>query len=444
MSPDFFAQLERQLVEAAERDAGASPRAHFRSGFGAGRRLVGALPVAAALACAALIAVVALSVGSDRAVDRAPNSARIPAAPLTAPAPRLNADVAVLNGTRRVSLATTAANTVRASGARVVTTGNAPVNTIAVSTVHADPGADGAGVARRLGIGGRVRPIDASLRAQAPGADVVVVLGADATRLSIPRLVALRGVGRAKGTATLVDTTTGQRLEIEAVGLPATSRNDYYVWAETPRGKLVPLGFAQFDAKRGRLAGTTDLEQFGGLRDPRRVYVTRSKTPGRVVPLPDAEQRGPIVLDSGPISALSALPAVKRLKPVAGTSPAGDPRRPAAGSPALPDQQINLRPVGADASGAMGVAVIAKGGLAIQANGLEPSDLYRVSLFTTEYDALPLGFANYNRKTKRLAGAINQLPPAASRYDYLVVTKQSGRGGDASGRVVLRGRVKRR
>lgn len=304
MSHDFFTQLEQQLLEAARRDVAAPPGTRRRAAHAVGDlglRTRAALPAVAAAACMALVAGLALTMGGEEPARTATGAPPLAPAPrVTTPTP-LDARVFVLNATQRDGVAGAAARRLEVAGARVIGTGNAPVNTTRTTTVHADRGTNASAVADRLGVAGSPSPLTPTLRALSAGADVVVVLGRD--------------------------------------------------------------------------------------------------------------------YDAGASAAVA---------------------------PPLPKQQVTLRPLGSKLAGAIGYAVIAEGGLAFQAEGLEPSDLYRIAFFTTDADALPLGSATYDRKTKRLTGAVQQLPPAANRYDFLVVTKQTGRGRDAYGRVVLRGRVKRR
>ena len=115
----------------------------------------------------------------------------------------------------------------------------------------------------------------------------------------------------------------------------------------------------------------------------------------------------------------------------------------AAGAGALPEQQINFRPPADAGSKALGFGIITKGGLALQAEGLPASDLYKVWLYNSREDALPLGFAFFDRTTKRLAGAVDQLPAEATRYDTIVVSLEKSKDTATVGRIVLQGPIKR-
>ncbi len=110
---------------------------------------------------------------------------------------------------------------------------------------------------------------------------------------------------------------------------------------------------------------------------------------------------------------------------------------------ALPQQQVNFRPPNGSKSKALGFGIITKGGLALQAEGLPASDLYKVWLYNSRADVLPLGFAFYDRKTKRLAGAVEQLPAAASRYAAIIVTREKAKDSARLGTIVLQGPLKR-
>ncbi len=112
------------------------------------------------------------------------------------------------------------------------------------------------------------------------------------------------------------------------------------------------------------------------------------------------------------------------------------------GAAGLPQQQINLNPPGGGSS-PLGFALIADGGLALQADGLPASDLYGVWLYTSRNQALALGFGAYDRTTKRLAGALQTLPDEARNFQSIVVTKQPSKSLSTPGRIVLRGAIKR-
>ncbi len=100
MKPDFFTLLEHQLVEAAERDVAASPQR--RALKGAGRGALAWLPVAAALACVALIAGVALTVGGEENTDTrdSPVAAAPPVRTITGTTSPRGVQTATLTGPR--------------------------------------------------------------------------------------------------------------------------------------------------------------------------------------------------------------------------------------------------------------------------------------------------------------------------------------------------------
>lgn len=112
-----------------------------------------------------------------------------------------------------------------------------------------------------------------------------------------------------------------------------------------------------------------------------------------------------------------------------------------AGAAGFPQQQINLNPPGGGSS-PLGFALIADGGLALQADGLPASDLYGVWLYTSKSDALALGFGAYDRTTKRLAGALQSLPAEAKGFKRIVVTKQPTKSLSTPGPIVLQGTIK--
>ena len=113
------------------------------------------------------------------------------------------------------------------------------------------------------------------------------------------------------------------------------------------------------------------------------------------------------------------------------------------GAGVLPKQQINLNPPSSSSSSrALAFAIIADGELAFQAEGLRQSDLYDVWLYNSPSDALALGFAVYDRTTRRLAGA-TRLPAEALNYGSVVITRQKTRKPTAPGTIVLQGPIKR-
>ncbi len=306
MSPDFFTLLEHQLTEAAERDvAPARGWRHTPSGGPRGLwqqrpRTASALPVAAALACAALIAGLALSVtgeelrpGRDAAAGGAPPAGIAPpAAPggASEQAAANDTSVFVMNATSVNGVAARAARELELAGFQIAGTGNDASHAVQVSRVAARDAAAGALVARTLGISGPVQPLARALRAQAPGAEVVVVLGADFTRLRGTRRSALNGADGARGTVTIADTTRGQQLELEATRV--ARGKPYLVWLESRAGRTRRLGFAQFvgpvGVRGGRLTGSAELS--GAQLSPRRIFVTRQAA---------ADAHGPVVLDTG-------------------------------------------------------------------------------------------------------------------------------------------------
>ena len=109
----------------------------------------------------------------------------------------------------------------------------------------------------------------------------------------------------------------------------------------------------------------------------------------------------------------------------------------------FPQQQINLTSP-KKGSKALGYALLAEGGFSFLAEGLPASNMYFVWLTrgTDTADALPIGFATYDSKSKKLAGAINALPDGADQFDSLIVTREKTKAPKAPGTVVLRGKIK--
>ncbi len=109
----------------------------------------------------------------------------------------------------------------------------------------------------------------------------------------------------------------------------------------------------------------------------------------------------------------------------------------------FPQQQINLEPP-TEGSKALGYALLAEGGFSFLAEGLPASNMYFVWLTkgTETANALPIGFATYDAKSKKLAGAINALPEGADQFDSLIVTREKSKAPKAPGTVVLRGKIK--
>lgn len=110
---------------------------------------------------------------------------------------------------------------------------------------------------------------------------------------------------------------------------------------------------------------------------------------------------------------------------------------------AIPDQAINFKPPAGTTSKALGVSVIQQGALALQAEGLAASDLYDVWLYNSASDAVSLGFAFYDKTTKRLAGQV-ALPEEATKYKSIIVTKQTSEKPTKPGRIVLTGPIKQK
>jgi hypothetical protein len=179
---DFYAQLERQLVDAGRR---RTERGRVRGALaGRGRPLAGA--VALAVAIAAAVVVVAVAPGQRVAVQHGP------AAP-SAPAPSVANDlrgirVAVLNGTTQPGLARIVAAQLESLHARIVGVGNAPRQNVAVTAVRHRHGARAKAlrVAAALGVAS-VGPDRGSLP-NAGRAEVIVLVGAD--RQGRPKLIA--------------------------------------------------------------------------------------------------------------------------------------------------------------------------------------------------------------------------------------------------------------
>jgi hypothetical protein len=167
---DFYAQLERQLVDAGRR---RNERSRMRRALaGHGRPLAGAGALVAAVAVA-----VSVAPGQRDAVQRTP------AAP-SAPAPAVANDlrgirVAVLNGTTHTGIARLVAAQLEYLHARIVTVGNAPTQNLAVTAVRYRHGArvKALRVAAALAVA-RVGP-DRGSPTNAGRAEVIVLVGAD-------------------------------------------------------------------------------------------------------------------------------------------------------------------------------------------------------------------------------------------------------------------------
>lgn len=111
---------------------------------------------------------------------------------------------------------------------------------------------------------------------------------------------------------------------------------------------------------------------------------------------------------------------------------------------AVPDQQVNLAAPKGSSSKALGVALIQQGGLAFQVQGLPQSNTYRVWLWNSRTDALPLGYANYLKATKRVAGSVPSLPEEAAGYASLILTREPARPTETPGPIVQIGAIKQR
>ncbi len=177
--------------------------------------------------------------------------------------------------------------------------------------------------------------------------------------------------------------------------------------------------------KSSKLGGALILGAVGALVALGLVVLLRGigGLSGEDEPAPRAEQPAPPACVQGAAGATAAT----------GTTGAGT----------LPQQQINLEPLVGSKSKALAIAVIADNGLAFQAEKLPRSDLYKVWLWDSAQEAIPLGFAEYDPKTKRLAGALEQLPPAAANCASLVITRERSRQSPTPGPIVLGGPIKK-
>lgn len=338
-SSDFFARLERQLVEAAERDLVASPARRRLAGLAdrlRPRRLVVAVPLAAAALLVGVIAALVLSLGGEQPRIEAGRGAAAPseptgglsveplgtapqtgtAIPLPVPPPRPGSapraavplplapnaprpiptgpSVFLLNATGKDGTASAAAVRLQRAGVDVEGTGNAPSRYLAKlidrsSVVYADVRSRTRTTAQRLGIAVTSTPIPRELRAVAPAAEVIVVLGTD----FVPptnRQVNLTGRGGAVGVAVLSE---DGGLAFTASKLPPSDH--YFLWGENPAGDDVPVGFATYDKRSEQVAGNTQaLPPSLSFETPQRIFLTREKTDQPKSP-------GNVVLDSGRI-----------------------------------------------------------------------------------------------------------------------------------------------
>ncbi len=109
--------------------------------------------------------------------------------------------------------------------------------------------------------------------------------------------------------------------------------------------------------------------------------------------------------------------------------------------------QITLRPPGGKGKALGVINVIAQGSLrafALEATGLAPTRgfAYAVWLFNSRRSALFLGFIDQRVTSNGQAKAIATLPRAASRYRYIIITRETAARPSKPGRIVLRGRLR--
>ena len=183
---DFYAQLERQLLEAGRRRAG---RGRWRlAPAGRGRPL---LAVAAALVAVTLgvVAVVPALRSGDFSWDgggggAAPTPPTVTAPPAQPRLPSLRGiRVAVLNATTTTGLARNVADTLGAHGATIDFIGSAPQQDLTQSVVEFRPGAERQASLVRLVLEVvRTRALPAAKFAAAPTATVIVWVGSDLRR----------------------------------------------------------------------------------------------------------------------------------------------------------------------------------------------------------------------------------------------------------------------
>lgn len=115
----------------------------------------------------------------------------------------------------------------------------------------------------------------------------------------------------------------------------------------------------------------------------------------------------------------------------------------AQGTAKLQQQQINLKAPAGGGSRALGFAIITQNGLAFQAEGLKENQYgYKVWLWNSPTEAFPLGFAVYDRTSKRYAGTIQALPASAQSCGRLVLTRETTRGATRPGPIALSGTIK--
>jgi hypothetical protein len=179
---DFFDDLERQLVEAANERPRRVGRARARHGAVLATVLLGVLAGGAGLATA--LSGSATDGGPTRpAAPTATASQTVTVSPRTGRVAAGGSTVAVLNGTAVPGLARGVANRLQNSGFKIGNVTNAADRSRFATLVQYAPGreAQARAVARALAVGGAfVRPADAGSRAIAGAqASVVVVVGSD-------------------------------------------------------------------------------------------------------------------------------------------------------------------------------------------------------------------------------------------------------------------------
>jgi len=109
--------------------------------------------------------------------------------------------------------------------------------------------------------------------------------------------------------------------------------------------------------------------------------------------------------------------------------------------------QITLRPPGGKGKARGVINVIAQGSqraFALEATGLAPTRgfAYAVWLFNSRRSALLLGFIDQQVTSNGQAKAIAALPRAASRYRYIIITRETAARPSKPGRIVLKGRLR--
>ena len=122
----------------------------------------------------------------------------------------------------------------------------------------------------------------------------------------------------------------------------------------------------------------------------------------------------------------------------AGGAPA--PATHAAAAADFPFQAVALCPRYGSASPARGVLKLEGGVVGITARELAPSPNYAVWLFNDAADAVPLGFAQYDERSRKLNGSIATLPKKAERYRFVVITRERDADVSRPRHIVLRSR----